>query len=236
MTEDKSKSIDLPALDWIDGTIPFSPRFADTYYSKAGGLAEAEYVFIAGNGLPARWPAVPECTIAELGFGTGLNFLATMRHWRDLAPPGATLRYVSFEHLPLSPADMAKALSRWPELADVANRLASLWRPEFEILQVAFADKVELIVFMGDANIRLPQLELKADAWYLDGFAPSRNPELWSATLMAEVFAHTGPGGTFATYTAAGQVRRDLRAAGFVVERRPGFAGKREMLAGKRPA
>lgn len=234
MPEDKSKSADAAMLDWIDETIPFSPRFADTYYSKAGGLAEAEHVFVRSNDLPARWPAMADCLIAELGFGTGLNFLATVRRWRESAPPGAKLRFVSFEHFPMSAADMTKALSRWPELADLAERLAEIWRPEFEILQAPFAEDVELTVFLGDANIRLPQLTFKADAWYLDGFAPSRNPELWTAGLLAQVFERTKPGGSFATYTAAGQVRRDLQTAGFAVDRRPGFAGKREMLAGRR--
>ena len=234
MPEDKSKSPDT-AVEWLDGTIPRSPRFADTYYSTAGGLEETRHVFIEGNDLPARWPHMKDCLIGELGFGTGLNFLQTLRQWRNLAPASATLRFVSFERFPLTADDMAKALSRWPELAGLAERLVAVWRPDFEILQLPFADNVELAVFLGDANVRLPRLSLAADAWYLDGFAPSRNPGLWSAGLMAEVFARTRPGGTFATYTAASQVRRNLEAAGFAVERRPGFAGKREMLAGRRP-
>ena len=186
--------------------------------------------------MPARWPAMRECTIGELGFGTGLNFLVTVYRWREIAPPGAKLHFVSFELYPLAPAEMTKALSRWPELNTLAQQLAEAWRPEPETLNVAFDANVELTVFLGDANALLPRHEFEADAWYLDGFAPSRNPQLWSARILSSIFAHTKPGGTFATYTAAGQVRRDLQAAGFSVERRPGFAGKREMLTGRRSA
>lgn len=236
MPEDKSKSASVQdsRLDWIDGSIPYSSRFADTYYSKAGGQAETGHVFIAGNDLPARWPGMPDCLIAELGFGTGLNFLETARQWQTIASPGARLRFISFECYPLSAEDMAKALSRWPELEDLAKRLLASWQPEAAALRTEFAQDVELTVFMGDAGVILPEQEFEADAWYLDGFAPSRNPDLWSLELMRQVFDHTAPGGSFATYTAAGQVRRDLAAAGFTVERRPGFAGKREMLAGHR--
>ena len=238
MPEDKRKSARdgaRDAVEWIDGDIPFSPRFADSYYSRAGGLEETGYVFIEGNGLPARWPRMQTCLIAELGFGTGLNFLETVRQWRGLAPVGTRLEFVSFERFPLSREDMGKALSRWPQLAELADALVAVWRSEFEILQVPFAKDIDLTIFLGDANTRLPQCSFTADAWYLDGFAPARNPELWSAQLLRHVYERTKPGGSFATYTAAGQVRRDLEAVGFEVERRSGFAGKREMLAGRRP-
>ncbi|MEC9342789.1 MAG: tRNA (5-methylaminomethyl-2-thiouridine)(34)-methyltransferase MnmD [Pseudomonadota bacterium] len=244
MTEGKSKSpVNAESghapgqpIEWIDGTIPYSRRFADAYYSRAGGLAETGHVFIAGNRLNERWPQLRECLIAETGFGTGLNFLATLRQWREFAPADATLQFLSFEQFPLAKGEMARALSRWPELADAADRLVGLWRPGYEFLQADFAENVKLTVFMSDANIRLPQLDFVADAWFLDGFAPSRNPQLWSEELLKQVFARTKPGGSFATYSAAGFVRRNLEQAGFDVERRPGFAGKREMLVGSRPA
>ncbi len=238
MPKDKSKSAtpEVAPLDWIDGSIPWSPRFADTYYSRAGGLAETGHVFIAGNDLPARWPGMRDCLIAELGFGTGLNFLETVRQWQQTASTGARLRFISFERYPLPAADMEKALSRWPELGVIANRLVAVWEPETATVHTEFTRDVELTVFMGDAAAILPQQDFEANAWYLDGFAPSRNPDLWSADLLKQVFARTAPGGSFATYTAAGQVRRDLQTAGFDVERRQGFAGKREMLAGRRPA
>jgi len=221
-------------IEWIDATIPRSRRFDDTYYSRAGGQAEAGHVFVAGNDLPARWPQMAQCTIAELGFGTGLNFLETVRRWRRHAQPGSSLRFVSFELHPLAKDDMARALSRWPQLAEEANELVAIWQPDFEMLSAPFGEGAELIVFLCDAVPRLPRLDLAADAWFLDGFAPDRNPDLWSAQMMRHVFERTAPGGSFATYSAAGHVRRNLEAAGFTVGKRPGFAGKREMLAGRR--
>jgi len=217
---------------WEDKCLPRSTRFDDTYYSHADGRAETAHVFINGNALAERWPGVPEFTITELGFGTGLNFLETVRQWQTCKPPGATLNFISFEQFPITGEQMAKAHSRWPELAPYSKRLTGLWNPGHEFLEADFDTGIRLVVFMGDANIRLPQLELQSDAWYLDGFAPSKNPELWNTALLQAVFDKTRPGGSFATYTAAGFVRRNLEAAGFEVERLEGFATKREMLAG----
>ena len=232
MTQNKSKS--GHDLEWgINGT-PISTRFDDPYYSESDGRAETSHVFVNGNNLPSRWPHMPTCTIAELGFGTGLNFVETVRQWNGLKPHGARLNYISFEQYPMSNADMNQALSRWPELSDLSKRLADLWKPKFEILEEAFSDDVNLVVFMSDANTRLHQLQVEADAWYLDGFAPSRNPELWNAELMKSVFSATAPQGTFATYSCAGQVRRNLQAAGFHVQKVPGFGNKREMLNGQK--
>ncbi len=223
-------------LEWREDTIPYSTRFGDAYFSHAGGLEETGHVFIGWNDLPARWPAMDHCTIAELGFGTSLNFLETVRQWQGLRQPGATLTFISFELFPMSPYDMAHALSRWPQLAHLSPALISHWRDDAELLQVRPFDGVELVVLFSDAATRLPMMEFTADAWYLDGFAPARNPAMWSAELMQAVFDRTGPGGTFATYTSAGWVRRNLQAAGFTVEKQAGFAGKREMLRGYRPA
>jgi tRNA U34 5-methylaminomethyl-2-thiouridine-forming methyltransferase MnmC len=222
-------------LEWVDESIPRSAIFGDTYYSRAGGLAETGHVFIGGNGLTGRWPQMRHCIVAELGFGTGLNFLETVRCWQALRPPGGTLDYIGFEAFPISRADLRKSLSRWPELTDFTETLASLWTPQATAIDVTFVDGVRLIVHFADANAALPELNLKADAWYLDGFAPARNPQLWSGELMALVFARTAPAGSFATYTAAGWVRRNLQAAGFIVEKVPGFAGKREMMRGVKP-
>jgi len=217
---------------WQDDCLPRSAWFDDTYYSHADGRAETAHVFIKGNSLAERWPEAQEFTITELGFGTGLNFLETVRQWQACKPPGAQLNFISFEQFPMTGEQIAKALSRWPELTGYSKRLIELWHPEHEFLDAEFDSDIRLTVFMGDANIRLPQLELQSDAWYLDGFAPSKNPELWNAALLQAVFDKTRPGGSFATYTAAGFVRRNLEAAGFDVERLKGFAAKREMLAG----
>jgi tRNA U34 5-methylaminomethyl-2-thiouridine-forming methyltransferase MnmC len=219
---------------WHEGDMPYSPRFDDHYYSRDDGRAECAHVFLAGNGLPERWQARRSFTIAELGFGTGLNVAETWRRWRIAREPGATLDIVSFERFPLPRDAMATALARWPELAEEAVGLAAAWpsRPPADDVAVALDAQTRLTVLIGDAMEGLARWTGRADAWFLDGFAPSRNPEMWSAELMRLVARKTAPGGTFATYSAAGWVRRNLAAAGFDVEKRPGHGGKRDMTRG----
>ncbi len=216
-----------PALDWLPGDVPFSRAFGDSYFSRAGGLAEARHVFLAGNGLPARFR--PGFRIAELGFGTGLNLVAALIAWRAAGIPGR-LSYTGFECDPLDPAAAARALAAFPEAAGAVA-------PALELLaggRVA-TPEVEARLVLGDAAETLPAWPGTADAWFLDGFAPDRNPGLWSPALMAEVARHTAPGGSFATYSAAGRVRRALAAAGFAVRRLPGYGQKRHMSAGVLP-
>ncbi|AUM75391.1 tRNA (5-methylaminomethyl-2-thiouridine)(34)-methyltransferase MnmD [Paracoccus jeotgali] len=209
-----------PQLNWRDGGIPVSTRFDDPYFSLAGGLAEAGHVFLAGNDLPARLR--PGFHVAELGFGTGLNLLALAQVAR------APIRFTSFEAFPMSQAQLAQAHDAFPELAEASAALrAGYPARRFRV------GSVEAEVIIGDARDTLPAWQGRADAWFLDGFAPARNPELWGEGLMAEVARHTAPGGTFATYTAAGHVRRALQAAGFEVTRTPGHAGKRHMSRGR---
>ena len=215
---------DHPALDWRDGSIPVATRFDDPYFSLSGGLEETRHVFLRGNGLPDRFR--DGFHIAELGFGTGLNLLATV-----LAHPGpGHLTYTSFEAFPMTAPDMARALAAFPDLGPLAQDLVRQWSSGAAILQ--FPNLTARIV-LGDARVTLPSWGGRADAWYLDGFSPAKNPELWSDPLMAEVARHTAPGGTFATYTAAGHVRRALEAAGFAVTRAPGFGRKRHMTTGR---
>lgn len=212
-----------PELDWRDGTIPVSRAFDDPYFSLSGGLEETRHVFLAGNNLPARLR--DGFHIAELGFGTGLNLLATL-----IAHQGAGhIRYTSFEAFPMPTADIARALTAFPETQPVSTAFLQQWasgarRLEFPGLTA------EIIV--GDANDTLRAWQGRADAWYLDGFSPAKNPQLWSPEMMQGVARHTAPGGTFATYTAAGHVRQSLAAAGFLVTRQPGFGRKRHMTAG----
>ncbi|MBU2580200.1 MAG: tRNA (5-methylaminomethyl-2-thiouridine)(34)-methyltransferase MnmD [Alphaproteobacteria bacterium] len=226
-------------LTWEEGEVPVSERFADTFYSRSDGRAEAAHVFLGGNELPSRLSQNSNFMIAELGFGTGLNFLETWRGWSDVRRPGQMLRFVSFEAFPIDADDMQRALLRWPELTFLSSRLVDRWRQDGKQDGSACGwlmdQQTELCVHFGDAGQQLPSWAGRADAWFLDGFAPSRNADMWSPGLMAEVFSHTLPGGSFATYTAAGWVRRNLIAAGFAVEKRPGFAGKREMMRGVRP-
>jgi tRNA U34 5-methylaminomethyl-2-thiouridine-forming methyltransferase MnmC len=212
-----------PDLDWRDGIIPVARAFDDPYFSLGGGLAETRHVFLQGNRLPERFR--DGFHIAELGFGTGLNLLATL-----LAHGGAGhLHYTSFEAFPLPAADIARALTAFPELAEIAPSFLSQWAAGATTLRFA---SLTARVILGDARETLPGWEGRADAWFLDGFSPAKNPELWSPDLMQEVARHTAPDGTFATYTAAGHVRRSLAEAGFTVTRQPGFGKKRHMSTG----
>jgi tRNA U34 5-methylaminomethyl-2-thiouridine-forming methyltransferase MnmC len=213
-------------LDWRDDAIPVSRRFDDPYFSLAGGLEETRHVFLAGNGLPARFR--DGFRIAELGFGTGLNLLATL-----LAHPGqGHLDYTSFEAFPLTAPDIARALAAFPEVSDIADIFLQQWAAGKTRLTFP---RLTARIILGDARDTLPAWDGLADAWFLDGFSPAKNPELWSPGLMAEVARHTAPGGSFATYTAAGHVRRSLAEAGFAVTRQPGYGRKRHMTVGRLP-
>ena len=214
---------------WDGARVPVSTRFDDPYFSLDDGLAETRHTFLAGNELPARF--VPGFHVAELGFGTGLNLLATCFAFEAAGAPGP-LHYTSFEAYPLTADDMSRALAAFPEIAGIADWLIEPWSRGERRFSLG-AMRVEVIG--GDARATLPRWAGRADAWYLDGFSPAKNPALWEAALMAAVGAHTAPGGTFATYTAAGFVRRALEAAGFAVDRRPGFGRKRHMSVGIRP-
>jgi tRNA U34 5-methylaminomethyl-2-thiouridine-forming methyltransferase MnmC len=213
-------------LTWRDDVIPVSTRFDDPYFSLGGGLDETRHVFLGGNGLPARFQ--PGFHVAELGFGTGLNLLATLIAWRDAGVAGV-LRYTSFEAYPMMAGDMARALAAFPEALEVAGPVLDQWAAGKTRIRLP---DLEAEVVIGDAGETLPTWGGAADAWYLDGFSPTKNPELWTEDVMQSVARHTGPGGTFATYTAAGHVRRSLAEAGFVVERHAGFGRKRHMSAG----
>jgi tRNA U34 5-methylaminomethyl-2-thiouridine-forming methyltransferase MnmC len=213
-------------LDWRDGIVPVSQRFDDPYFSLADGLAETRHVFLHGNGLPAR--LCDGFHLVELGFGTGLNLLALMIAWAATGAPGM-VRFTSFEAYPLQAGDMARALEAFPEARAVADPLLEQWEAGARQLSLP---GVEAEVIIGDARETLPAWAGRADAWFLDGFSPAKNPELWSDDLMRAVAAHTVAGGTFATYTAAGHVRRALAEAGFTVERLPGHGRKRHMTVG----
>ncbi|WP_121632608.1 tRNA (5-methylaminomethyl-2-thiouridine)(34)-methyltransferase MnmD [Tropicibacter alexandrii] len=213
------------ALDWR-GDIPVSTRFDDPYYSLDNGLAETAHVFLTGNDLPARFH--DGFHVAELGFGTGLNLLACLRLWRESGQTG-TLRFTSFEAYPLTAPEMIRAQAAFPEIAPLAQELA----PHWGATQITLPD-LDFTLITGDARETLSTWQGQADAWFLDGFAPARNPELWAPQLMAEVASHTVPGGTAATYTAAGHVRRALAEAGFTVNRIPGYGRKRHMTTARK--
>ena len=213
-------------LSWRDDRVPVADRFDDPYFSLQDGLAETGHVFLTGNCLPERYR--DGFHIAELGFGTGLNFLAALKLWRDSGVQGR-LHFTSFEAFPMAATDMARALANWPELSNLSLPLIEM--TEAGHTQMDLPD-VTLTLVIGDARQTLPEWQGRAEAWFLDGFSPAKNPELWGAELMQAVADHTAPNGTFATYTAAGHVRQALTDAGFQVTRQPGFGRKRHMTTG----
>ena len=222
MTADQTASV-----EWRDGGTPVSTRYDDPYFSLEDGYAESMHVFLAGNGLPARFR--PDFCVAELGFGTGLNLLSTAIALQQagLSDP---VRFTSFEAFPLSPKDMRAALDCFPIPDDLLHPLLAAWdqgKRTFDLPGVSVS------IIEGDVRQTLPRWQGRADAWFLDGFSPAKNPEMWEPALMAEVARHTAPGGTFATYTAAGHVRQSLAAAGFEVERVSGHGRKRHMTIGR---
>ncbi|PID36316.1 MAG: FAD-dependent oxidoreductase [Rhodobacterales bacterium] len=209
-------------ISWRDEVTPLSNRFDDPYFNLANGLEETRHVFLSGNDLADRLQN--DLHIAELGFGTGLNLIALWLEWRRVG--GGKLRFTSFEAFPMNPEDMARALSAFPEAFEAAGPLLAAREAGLDTFDMAGIE-VELII--GDARETLPRWGGKANAWFLDGFSPAKNPELWDADLLQAVADHTAPGGTAATYTAAGFVRRNLQAAGFDVTRAPGYGRKRHM-------
>jgi len=218
-------------LEWRDGDVPVSPRFDDPYFSLDDGLAETRHVFLQGNDLPARFN--DGFHIAELGFGTGLNLLAALHLWRRTGQTG-TLNFTSFEAYPMNAPDMIRAQKAFSELSDIAEELRPFW--EKRSRDIVLAD-LQFTLIEGDARETLQRLINPVDAWFLDGFSPAKNPELWNADLLKAVGAKTAPNGTAATYTAAGHVRRALDAAGLITQRSPGFGRKRHMtIARKAPA
>ena len=225
-----------PILFDPDGP-PRSRLYDDLYYSRDDGLAETRAVFLAGCGLPQRWQGRRRFTVAELGFGTGLNVLALLDLWRAARPAGGHLSIFSVEAHPIGAAEAAAALAAWPELADLAARMTARWpgrRPGFHRVDLPEL-AATLDVAVMPASDALAAWSGPADAWFLDGFAPAKNPAMWTDALMRQVAERSAPGALAATYTVAGQVRRALGLAGFTVERRPGFGRKRERLVATLP-
>jgi tRNA 5-methylaminomethyl-2-thiouridine biosynthesis bifunctional protein len=218
-----------------DGT-PWSETFGDVYHSAGGALGQARHVFLGGNALPERWRGRDRFTILETGFGLGVNFLAARDAWRADPSRPRRLHFVSFESQPFRREDLARALGPIAELASLARDLVAAWPPPLAGFHRMFFDDgaVTLTLVLGDAQQALPQLVGRADALFLDGFAPARNPGIWSPEVVRELARIAAPGATLATWTVAGGVRAALAGAGFRVEKRAGFGAKREMLCGAR--
>ena len=228
-------AIEPATLTFNSDGLPVSPTYDDVYHAAAGAHAQARHVFLGGNGLPARWAGRERFVIVETGFGLGVNFMATWLAWRGDEARCANLHFVSFEKHPFAAADLAQAHTAFPEFAALSQALCAAWPPLLAgTHRLCFDDgRVVLTLHFGDACAALPAIDDGADAFYLDGFAPAKNPELWSPALCRSLARIARRGATLATWSVAGDVRRALAAAGFAVERRPGFAGKRQMLAGR---
>lgn len=232
---EKDLSILQPAqLSWREDGAPEASRFGDVYFSVEGGLAESQYVFLRHNGLPERFRHARMFTIAETGFGTGLNCLLAAHLWRQHAPANAELHLISFEKHPLTLSDLQRAHAAWSQLKQEVMALQAGYPPLLPGWhRIQLAESVTLWLWFGDVHDGLADLDTQVDAWFLDGFAPAKNPDMWTDALFQAMARLSHAGTTFATFTAAGGVRRGLQAAGFQVEKVPGFGRKREMLCGR---
>jgi tRNA 5-methylaminomethyl-2-thiouridine biosynthesis bifunctional protein len=237
-------------LRWDDDGQPLSRQYGDFYFSRYDGLAESRYVFIDGNHLPERFAAFGQgpgshtFTLAETGFGSGLNFLACWQLWRQRPRGHHQLHFISVEKHPLTLPDLTRALAPWPELAPLAAQLKAQY-PVFTgrgLQRLHFSDNVSLTLITDEASDGLQALcwpeaggasqtaQPRVDAWLLDGFSPSKNPDMWSDALFAAIRSLSGPHTTVATFSAAGVVKRGIKKAGFSLHIRPGFRKKREMI------
>jgi tRNA 5-methylaminomethyl-2-thiouridine biosynthesis bifunctional protein len=226
-------------LDWQDGQ-PFSRRFGDIYFSRDSGLAEKRFTFLQGNRLAERFASLSSgggFTIGETGFGTGLSFLCAWQFFDEIAPATSSLDFFSVEKYPLEEQELTDALALWPALHHHANELITRWRrrvPGWNRWTLG-GGRIRLTLVIGDVSEALPEVCGGIDAWFLDGFSPSLNPEMWTQQVLEHIAKASAPDATFATYTSAGWVRRGLTQAGFQVYKSPGFGRKREMLHGCLP-
>jgi tRNA 5-methylaminomethyl-2-thiouridine biosynthesis bifunctional protein len=227
-------------IEWRDGQ-PYASAFQDVYFSTDNGLLETDYVFLQGNQLKNRWQSLNAntFTIAETGFGTGLNFLCAAKCWLETAPKEAKLHFVSVEKYPLGLLEITTALRLWPTL----KTLSEPFLAQYERLLKGtssigmFDNRIQLSLLIGDATEAYQSNDIKhtspvVDAWFLDGFAPAKNPDMWQTALFKHMALLSNANTTFATFTSAGAVRRGLTDAGFAVIKQSGFGKKREMLRG----
>lgn len=222
-----------PELDWTDDGAPRARQHGDVYFSAQDGLAETRTVFLKGCGLPEAWEGRSQFTVAETGFGTGLNFLAVWQLWRAHRPSSAAqFTFISFEAYPLRREDAARALAAWPELRELAQALTARWpAPVRGVRSIVFPeDGVRLILHLGDIRETLAQSAFKVDAWFLDGFSPAKNEDMWHAGLYPDLAARSAAGARLGTFTVAGAVRRGLSDAGFELSKAEGHGRKRERL------
>ncbi len=206
--------------------------FGDIYFSREDGLEETKYIFLEGNNLEQRFQKKEKFRIVELGFGTGLNFLATLNYWKKHYKADKKLYYIGIEKFPLSFKQISQALSMWPELQ--YNLLLEKYPNSARgIYKIDFLDLgIELLLVFDDANNAVKRLSKSVDAWFLDGFTPLKNPDMWSETIFKRMAKISENDATFATFTASSIVKRGLESVGFKVIKQKGFGRKRHMLVG----
>ena len=226
---------DPPALDWSRPGTPAASDFGDIYFSVDGGLAETEAVFLKACGLPEGWQNRRRFVIGELGFGSGLNFLAAWRMWEATKPQDGRLHFVSVEKFPFGAAQLEQALSAWPELETYSAALIAQWPGRVKGFHRLHFGDVTLTLIHDDISKALDDLEAKVDAWFLDGFSPAKNPDMWSGEIMKKLAGLSAPGARLGTFTVAGSVRQALIEAGFEVEKKQGFGRKRHRLEARFP-
>ena len=221
---------DPPRLDWSRPGTPAATNFGDIYFSTDGGLEETETVFLAGCGLPHGWQNKERFVIGELGFGSGLNFLATWRLWDKTKTPNSRLHFVSIEKFPFDADQLTKALSSWPELKVYSDKLVLVWPGRVKGFHRLHFGDVTLTLIHDDISPALDELDAVIDAWFLDGFSPSKNPDMWSNDVMLKIAKLSAQHARLATFTVAGGVRTALKDAGFTTEKKEGFGRKRHRL------
>lgn len=213
---------------------PRSKQFDDVYFSADDGLAETQHVFLKGNNLPEAWQDKSRFVVAETGFGTGLNFLATWKLFEETAGKDQELHFISFEKHPLDGEEIVLYLQPWAEEFQAQLSLLQacypLLAPGFH--RIVLSNQVVLTLVFDGVNTAMHQLKADVDAWFLDGFKPSTNPDMWTDRVFQEMARLSHFGTTFATFTSAGDVRRGLEEAGFEVRKTSGFGRKRDMLIG----
>jgi tRNA 5-methylaminomethyl-2-thiouridine biosynthesis bifunctional protein len=214
---------------------PYSHQFDDVYFSTDNGLEETDYVFLQGNQLAARWQQgqFDQFTIIETGFGTGLNFLCAANLWLNTAPANAQLHFISIEKYPLSINEITQALSIWPQLQHLTPSFLHQYTAfNNQTCTIKLNENIHLLLLIGDVIDCLNRISSQADAWFLDGFSPAKNPEMWQPSVFSAMAKNSHSTSTFSTFTSAGIVRRGLIDAGFTVKKQAGYGKKREMLTG----
>jgi len=223
----------MSAISW-KGKTPLSKEFDDIYFSIEDGLCETQYVFLQGNNLPERFNSQDDFTIIETGFGTGLNFFATWQLWEKSENRPKNLNFISIEKHPLTKEEIKQVISNWPQFNQYVEEFCELYSKD-NFLSIKLAEgKISLTIYFEDIKTALAKINTKADAWFLDGFAPSKNPDMWQDDLFFNMSRLSHNKTSFATFTAAGFVKRALIENGFDVQKITGFGRKKEMLIGRK--